>query len=283
MDMVIPLYRAEETERQKEVSTQLGKYLLEQFSIPGFRSHATVALIDRDRIQFYHANHSVILVSSAIDFGTNDTKDGLDKLIATVIAFSRLSLRNNGILHNKIFEANENLVVSKRNPDFMDIQKGNTLTFGKDEKGKEIKLTYGKLISREPSLSGRSTSVLHAASDYWKGLDLVVKISWPSSSRVSETKFLEAAIKAAKDTPNKWALNHLPALLFQRDVVFDLNSTNGKVADLFKNANIVNGKYVYEERTLRILVQERLYPLTTLKNVKDIAQVILDVACSKRF
>ena len=279
MNVAIPSYRAEETERQKEVSTQLGKYLLEQFSVPGFRSHATVALIDRDRIQFYHANHSVVLVSSAIDFGTNDTKDGLDKLIATVIAFSRLSLHESGILSNR---GNRDLVISELTPDSMDIQEGNMLTFV-DEEGKAITLTYGKLISREPSLVGRSTAVLHATSNKWKGLDLVVKISWPSSGRVSETEFLNKAIKAAEGTPAKWALNHLPLLLFQHDVVFKPNSTTERVSKLFENADIVNGKYKYEKRTLRVIVQGRLRPLMTLTDVRDIAQVLVDVACGMHF
>ena len=42
-------------------------------------------------------------------------------------------------------------------------------------------------------------------------------------------------------------------------------------------------KYVCEEHTLRIIVQERLYPLETLTNVRDVAQVLLDVLCDASF
>ena len=48
---------------------------------------------------------------------------------------------------------------------------------------------------------------------------------------------------------------------------------------LFENAKIANGDFVYEWRTLQIIIQERLYPLKSLTNVKDIGQVLLDVAC----
>jgi len=277
-----------ETDRQKDAYLQVGRYLLEQFSVPAFRSHATIGLVDRDRIQFYHANHSVILVSSAINFSVSDRTGGLDKFIATVIAFGRLSLRDNGILHNlhngKLFQDNEGLATSKLAQGMVRMQEGNKLEFGGDGKTEPFTLTYGEVISHEPSLAGRSTAVLHAKSPRWEDVELVVKISWPGSDRVAENEFLDEAIKKAKSTAaDEWALNHLPQVLFAQDVVFDSDSTQEKVASLFDDAEFVNGEYTYERRTLRIIIQERLYPLKTLTNVKDIAQVLLDVACSTCF
>jgi len=255
--------------------------------VPAFRSHATIGLVDRDRIQFYHANHSVILVSSAINFSIRDRTGGVDKFIAIVIAFSRLSLRDNGILHDlhdgKLFRDNGSLLTSKPARGAVRIQEGNKLEFGGDENTQPFTLTYGEVISHEPSLAGRSTAVLHARSPKWKDTDLVVKISWPSSERVAENVFLDEAIKRAESTAGGWALNHLPGVLFAEDVVFDSDSTHENVASLFDDSEFVDGEYKYERRTLRIIIQERLYPLKTLTNVRDIAQVILDVACSTRF
>ena len=272
--------RTNETKQQKEAYLQVGRYLLEQFSIPAFRSHITVGLVDRDRIQFYHANHSVILVSSAIDFSPSKSKDGLDKLIAIVIAFSRLSLCDNGILHNlhdgNLFQDNENLPISDLKDGAVRMQEGNKLVFGGE---KPFTLTYGEVISHEPSLAGRSTVVLHAKATRWKKLGLVVKISWPGSKRIAENEFIAKAVETAKQKLNKWALKHLPQVLFAQDMVFDSNSTHGKVASLFDNAEFFNGGYEYERRTLRIIIQERLYPLKTLTNARDIAQVLLDVIC----
>ena len=73
---------------------QVYRYLLEMFSDSLFLPHATVCLLDRDRLQFYHANHSVILVSTAINLLKDD---GLDKLIAIIIASRWLSLEQNEI------------------------------------------------------------------------------------------------------------------------------------------------------------------------------------------
>ena len=272
-----------ETERQKEVYLQVARYLLEKFSVPAFRSHATVGLVDRDRIQFYHANRSVILVSSAISFSARDLTGGVEKFIAIVIAFSRLSFLDNGILHDgKLFRDNASLPAVPLVHGSVRVQEGKKLWFGGNKKTKAFTLTYGKVISNEPSLTGRSTVVLHAKSSKWKSKDLVVKISWPSSDRVAEHIFLENATRKAKSgAEHKWALDHLPKVLFAQDVTFGSDSTYEKVAKLFDRAKFVNGEYKYERRTLRIIIQERLYPLKTLTDQKDVAQVLLDIACSE--
>ena len=275
----------DDTKRQKEVHIQVGKYLLEKFSIPAFRSHATIGLIDRDRIQLYHINHSVILVSSAINFAFKD-RDGLDKLIAIIIAFTRLSLRDNGVLHSlgdgDLFQDNQKLSTTKEGKDHDSaslVQNDNGLVLKKD--GKSLTLKLRKVLSHEPSLVGRATAVLHATS--LEGSQLAVKISWPGTGRTPETEFLEEAMKCALETPNKWAVKHLPNVVFDIDVDFDSNSTHGKVASLFKEAELLNGEYEYEERTLRIIVQERLHPLNALTDAKEIAQVLVDVMGSTYF
>ena len=119
-------------------------------------------------------------------------------------------------------------------------------------------------------------------SDKWENIKLVVKVSWPSSGRVSETEFLRKAIDEAEKTDGKWATKHLPNVLYSKDVVFDLDSTLDSVARLFENAEFATGDYKYERRTLRVIVQERLTPLKKLKGVKDIGQVFVDIACSMR-
>ena len=49
---------------------------------------------------------------------------------------------------------------------------------------------------------------------------------------------------------------------------------------MFDGAEFVGREYKYERRVLRIIVQERLYPLKTLTDIGEIAQVLLDVMCS---
>ena len=266
-----------ETHCRVSPATQVCRYLLEMFSVPLLRSHATVSLVDRDRLQLYHANRSVILVSSAVDFSKDD---GLRKFIAIIIAFSRLSFEQNGVLET-LARRNVELVKNSGIPvDNAVVQKGNQLEFQREGSEERFAVKLGNVIFRDPATVGRSTVVLEAASDLWPETELVVKISWPSSDRVRETDFLEKASEEAEKSPGKWARNHLPRVFHARDVVFDENSAIESVARLFKNAKFVNGCYTYERRTLRVIVQERLYPLKSLSNVTDVGQVFLDIACS---
>ena len=284
--------QTDETDHQKAAYLQVGRYLFEQFSIPAFRSHATVGLVDRDRIQFYHANHSVILVSSAINFCPRDPTPGggLDKFIAIVIAFSRLSLRDSGILHDlhggQLFRDNEKLVTSEVLHEVVQMQEGNTLVLKGDDDMEPFTLTLGEAISNEPSLAGRGTVVLHATSPRWPGEELVVKISWPGSNRVSENEFLTKAAETANSSAeDKWALDNLPGVLFAQDVAFGSDSIYERVTRRFRDFEFADPErtLVYERRTLRIIVQEYLHPIESLTDVREIAQVLLDVACGTCF
>ena len=281
--------RSKELKRQKDAYLQVGRYLLDQFSVSAIRSHATIALVDRDRIQFYHADRSVILVSSALSSSESDRTGGLEKFIAIMIAFGRLTLGDDGILHNlhggKLLGGNQKSPTRGVPRGAVRMQEGNELVFGGDGKTEPFTLTLGEVIYRERLvLAGRSTKVLHAKSPRWKDVDLVVKISWPGSGWGMENEFLDKATSEAKGAAkDKWALKHLPRVFYAQDVVFGLDSTHERVASLFDEAEIINEEYKHERRTLRIIIQERLYPLKKLTNVKDIAQVLLDVACGTYF
>jgi len=265
-----------ELKSQVDPALQVCRYLLEMFSIPLLRSHATVSLVDRDRLQLYHANRSVILVSSAIDFSEGD---GKDKFIATIIAFHCLSLQQNGILQTQV-PKNLKLLAKTKFPKLQEVvQRGSDLHFSGNETQEPFAVKLGDAISRDPAIIGRSTVVLNATSERWPGAHLVVKISWPTSSRASETAFIDQANSRAEGK-HAWAAKHLPHVYYAEDVVFPADSTLESVARLFDNAEFVDRDYVYERRTLRIIIQERLYPLKSLTRVKDIGQVLLDVACS---
>jgi len=266
-----------ETQRQLEAASQVCRYLSEGFSTPLLRSHTTISLVDRDRLQLFHANHSVILVSSTIKFSGGD---GLEKFIATIIAFQRLSPEQNGIL-GAFFQKNTDLVRhSHVAADDKVARKENVLVFTGNEPDGKIEVELGEIISRNPGI-GRSTVVIGGTSGKWPETNLVVKFSWPGSGRVPETHFLEkACAEAEKTKDNKWAIKHLPRILHARDITFEPGSALKSVAGLFRNPTFVGGAFKYEHRPFRIVIQERLHPLKSLTNVRDIGQVFLDIACS---
>ena len=266
-----------ETQRQLEPANQVCRYLLEMFSVPLLRSHATVSLVDRHRLQLYHANHSVVLVSSAINFSGGD---GLKKFIATIIAFRRLTPEQNGIIET-LFQKNADLVWNSNiAADDKVVQNGNVAIFSGNEPDDNFAVDLGEIISRDPAVVGRSTVVVDAISDKWPETELVMKVSWPGSGRVPETEFLEKAYAEAKKTKGEWAVNHLPRMLHARDVTFKPGSTLELVANLFRYPTFADKKFQYERRTLRVIIQERLHSTKSLRNVRTIGQVFLDIACS---
>ena len=267
-----------ETQRQLEPANQVCRYLLEMFSIPLLRSHATVSLVDRHRLQLYHANHSVVLMSSAINFSGGD---GLRKFIATIIAFQCMPTEQNGIL-GAYFQKNTDLVRNSHvAADDEVARKGNVLVFTGNEPDENIKVELGETISRNPAAVGRCTVVSGGTSGKWPETNLVVNFSWQGSGRVPETHFLEkACAEAEKTKDNKWAIKHLPRILHARDITFEPGSALKSVAGLFRNPTFVGGEFKYEHHPLRVVIQERLHPLKSLTNVRDIGQVFLDIACS---
>ena len=55
------------------------------------RPHMTVGLVDRNRVQFYYANHAVVLMSSATGLSLHDDESGIDRLIVVLITLRRIS------------------------------------------------------------------------------------------------------------------------------------------------------------------------------------------------
>lgn len=270
----IPSASSTETRTQSDSAIQVCNYLLEMFSDHLLRSHATLCLVDRNRLQLYHANRSVILVSSAINLSKSD---GLDQFIAVILAFHLLSLKENDTfaMNNIRRVKNPN---SSSNNKVAQIQDQLELAEGGSDK--KFIVTLGDVVSHDPGIIGRSTLVRRARSDRWPNTNLVIKVSWPNVGWGAESEFLEKAIEEAKKTGGRWAIKHLPRVFWANDIVFGEDSTLESVANLFKGAKFEEGSYTYERRVLRIIIQEELRSLNSLTNVKEVGQVFVDIACS---
>ncbi len=162
------------------------------------------------------------------------------------------------------------------------IFKGLKMTLQKADKT-NIVLILGDVVYRQGGLIGRNTCVVTCMSSEWPGMQLVVKISWPSIYRDSEKKSVDAAKAKADEIAGKSkrhrVLDHLPEILYSQDFRFnDKDSPQSRLMELLIKDEYVNGKvFIYEEQLLRITISERLFPITDLTNVKDIAQVFFDI------
>jgi RAB protein geranylgeranyltransferase component A len=89
-----------------------------------------------------------------------------------------------------------------------------------------------------------------------------VKLSWPAKSRISENSIIEKAQNATEHDEHRWVLKHLPKVLHAED----------RHVNLLSRALIDRMGNQYEERVLRIMVQEELYPITERTAAADLAQ-----------
>ncbi len=198
-----------------------------------------------------------------------------------LIGYHRLTPPQRGILDHIIEAPYIKLFrkTNRKNPE--KIFKGLRLTLQNADET-NIVLILGDIIHRQGGLIGRSTCVVTGTSSELPGMQLVVKISWPSIYRDSEKKLVDTA-KAKVDEiagqgKRHWVLDHLPEILHSQDFRFnDKDSPQSRLVELLIKDEYVNGKvFIYEEH-LRITVSERLFPIKDLTNVKDIAQVFFDI------
>ncbi|KAK0211856.1 hypothetical protein IW262DRAFT_1412093 [Armillaria fumosa] len=160
--------------------------------------------------------------------------------------------------------------------------KGLKVTLQKTDKTNMV-LTLGAIIHRQRHLIGRNTCVVIGASLEWPGKQLVVKMSYPSIYRESEQRLVEAARAKAKETAGEgnthWVLDHLPEILHSQDFRFnEKDCPQKRLMELLIEAEYADKKtFLYEERVLRITVSERLFPLDSLTDVKEVGQVFLDI------
>jgi hypothetical protein len=100
----------------------------------------------------------------------------------------------------------------------------------------------------------------------WNG-HLIVKLSWPARSRMSEQVLIAQARSKADNEEHHWVLKHLPKMLHAEDVHVNLLSEAliGRLGD------------GYEERILRITVQEELFPLTERVTAADLAKSFREI------
>ncbi|SJL12177.1 uncharacterized protein ARMOST_15599 [Armillaria ostoyae] len=284
---------AADSNERKKVSLQCARYALEMLSSAGFRTHCINALIASKQMQPLYYDRSSIIVCK--DFHIVDRNgDVTDFFIGTIIGFSKLTKRQRGI--QRSFCDDSSMVekyqayTTRCRDDPKTVFQGVKLNLTVSEVKTKVVLTLGRIVSRQPGIVGRDTCVVEAtASEYepWKEKELVVKISWPASTHISEVEFVMKARKMAREMPQSlidecqsdWALDHLPDIVHSQDFGYDADSPQATLRELFLIAKWANDQtFIHEDRVCRVTVQERLHRLEELKTPREYAQVLVDIA-----
>jgi hypothetical protein len=210
---------------------QCASYAFEILSHGGFRGHVIGALVTDDAIELLYYDRSIVIALEPLNF----IKDQ-PRFIAFLQAVASLSLQQWGYAAN----------VLKPAP-LLDNPLQKTDIFD----GLELNLRNGTPL-RLGGLIGRRTCVVRAtciekgngvSGKAWNG-QLIVKLSRPAKSRMSEQVIIEQARSKADNYEHRWGLKHLPKVLHAEDV--HVNLLSQALIDRLGNA--------YEKRILRIIV-----------------------------
>ena len=241
---------------------QCASYALEMLSHGGLRSHVISALVTDDAIQLLYYDRSIIIVSRPVNFLEDPSR-----FVAMLHAIAKLTLPQLGYAD-----------VIKPAP-LLDNPRQTTNIFD----GLELhlndgtRLLLGSTIFHQHGIIGRGTCVVRARrvekgkdngadDDAWNR-PLIVKLSWPAKSRISENDIIEQARNAADHDEHRWVLKHLPKVLHAEDRHF--NPLSRALIDRMGDE--------YEERDLRIMIQEELSPITRRTVAVDLAQSFREI------
>ncbi|KAF9029831.1 hypothetical protein BDZ89DRAFT_1065124 [Hymenopellis radicata] len=269
-------------------SRHCARYALETLSSGGFRSHSFGILVGRNVMQVLYYDRSVIAVcepfqmfDAQLQSSSSRDKDE-HRFLALLICSQRASLAQRGIMDSlmpdpflEVYSAYKEAV--KPEPSFLFDKREIQLLVN----NKTVIVTLGRIIMRQPGIIGRNTCVLEAKSDEWPGRELIIKISWPASSRVAENVFVDRIREAVTDGGEAaaWVLDHIPNVLHSQDFPLSADSPGTRLSEyLESSASFVADKsFSYETRVCRVSVHERLYSLDDLRKPSEYAQVFFDV------
>ncbi|KAG7440619.1 uncharacterized protein BT62DRAFT_997656 [Guyanagaster necrorhizus] len=250
----------EETQARRAVRLQCGRYALEMLSSAGFRTHCIGALVTVGRIQPLYYDHSVIIVYKPIDMFISRGKRPkiteevvTNEFAAMLVGLGGLTLKQRGIQEEfcddralienyKAYMDRCGNPKDKENFDKTAMFVGVKLKLKLGEDDKKVEVTLGRIISRQPGIVSRNTCVVEATSEHdeWKGKELVVKVSWPATSRKSEAEFVIKAREKARSMQQgkrpDWALDHLPDILLSQDFDYAEDSTQVNLVVFFAKA-----------------------------------------------
>ncbi|KAJ3984710.1 hypothetical protein F5890DRAFT_1271012 [Lentinula detonsa] len=102
----------------------------------------------------------------------------------------------------------------------------------------------------------------------WEEEKLVLKMSLPSKTRVTERMFVDRCKELAQGG-HAWVSNHLPNIIWSFDIPF----RDGSPQDNFKKKFGDD----YEMRVMRGIILEESQPLSSVKTAKECAQVFYDI------
>ncbi|KAG7086896.1 hypothetical protein E1B28_002815 [Marasmius oreades] len=272
---------SKDNDSPEHVRLQCAGYALELLTSGRIRSHSFGMLVDGPNVQLQYYDHSLIVKTHGIYLFDEKERQ---LFIAALYCFTQFNPVQWGVMlhgdeenpemdaeeEDEDEEANKKTGKASRIDPFARIQ----LLLEKDDMKKRIRLR--RLLFRSHGVIGRGTVVVEAecicgnggCECDWKG-PLIVKISFPATSRVTEDELVKDALRLATGKDGEWVQNHLPRILWSHIMPFGENTPQAWLAKHFHKE--------YEERHACVTVQQKLQPIHELKTPEEFAQVFYDI------
>jgi hypothetical protein len=223
------------------------------------------SLITDFKIQLLYYDHGLNARSRALNFISDQTK-----FVEMLIGYSRLDRRGRGL-------------ATEVTPEFISpLLKGDCLArwpFTRLFVGQKLQIpdhgtvTLQATIFRQHALIGRGTSVFRVDVS-WISSVAVLKVSWPSQKRRPESVYIARAHRIASlDSDHEWVRKHLPIILYFGSFPPDEKDAHYRIV-IFLNSKEPDK---YELRELRVLLQTELFPITELKDAREVKKVFHEI------
>ncbi|KAJ3793941.1 hypothetical protein GGU11DRAFT_690785 [Lentinula aff. detonsa] len=265
---------------------QVGGYARDMMSLGVIRSHAINFIVDSKFARAIYYDRSTIVESESLNLEDEEHQLIFAKMIKHLRA---LPLEGLGIVPNldaKFMKDPNSLNYGFNLPQYaaadgppsneiFENPQGSLFTFPyKDGTTRTVFLK--RVIFRSHGIIGRGTIVIrvkcacvHCGGHCdWDGKKLVLKLSFPSKTRVSEQSFMDRC-KDMAQSEHAWVLNHLPDIYWSFDIPFREGTPQRNFKEKYQDE--------YELRVMRGSIQEELKPLTSLTTARECAQVFYDI------
>ncbi|KAJ3901621.1 hypothetical protein F5879DRAFT_1003770 [Lentinula edodes] len=271
------------------VRTQTAGYARDILSNGLPRRHVHSFIVDSTLVRGIFYDHSIIVESAVLNLANKDDQLIFAKMIKQLHALPPVGLGLIPGLEAPFMKDPASLKYGQKLPEFekakgppsnaifeiKEIEEGSTFTFPYKDGTRTVQLQ--RILFRSHGIIGRGTIVVrvvcactHCVPNQcdWSGKKLVLKLSFPSESRVPEQAFMDRCKEEAKGD-HAWVLNHLPDIYCSFDIPCGERSPQANFKKKFEDK--------YEMRFLRGSIQEELQPLSSLKTALECAQVFYDI------
>ncbi|KAJ3864438.1 hypothetical protein EV359DRAFT_41063, partial [Lentinula novae-zelandiae] len=236
-------------------------YALELLSNGGLRSHVIAVLVSRNSLELLYYDRSLVLKYQALDFTENTAS-----FLTILFGFGNLTPTQWGDPASTLLKAPK---VAAFSDDYKAMYFGYVLTLSE---GWQLQL--GNVIFRAHGIIGRGTVVVGAKVvtsplPNFVGKRVVVKWSWVATTRKEEGYITKKAVEHA-DANQPSMRHYLPQNIYHYQEF-------PKQIPQCQKFLLANFKDAYEERVLRIVVQEELHPITDLTDATELAEAFKQI------